>query len=146
MLFKLTFESVYSELNRQGTAEKYILISVRQSDADAGKAFFASLFWKKLHGIAGRLVVFIPFGGASKPSQWLKYHQWQSDWQAISVARHFRDLPIDTVIGNTTTRAALQSFTTTGPTPRQVFTAVERCRAGGTLLLFHHEQYKMQWQ
>ena len=46
MLFKLIFESVYSEPNRQGTAEKYIVISVRQSDADTATAFFASHFEK----------------------------------------------------------------------------------------------------
>ena len=103
MLFKLSFKNIYSEPNIQGTAEKYIVISVRQSDADAAKAFFASHFGKQLHDVAGRSVVCIPFGGASTPSQLLKYHQWQSDWQANFFAKHFRDLPIDTVIGNTTT-------------------------------------------
>ena len=103
MIFKLSFENIYSEPNIQGTAKKYIVISIRQSDADAVKAFFASHFGKQLHDVAGRSVVCIPFGGASTPSQWLKYHQWQSDWQANFFAKHFRDLPIDTVIGNTTT-------------------------------------------
>ena len=37
MLFKLSFENIFSERNRKGTAERYIVISVRQSDVDAAK-------------------------------------------------------------------------------------------------------------
>ena len=63
--FKLTFERVYSEPNRQGTAGIYIVISVRQSDADDAKAFFASHFGNTLHDVAGKAFVYVPLGGAS---------------------------------------------------------------------------------
>ena len=101
-----------------------ILISVRQSDADEAKAFVASHFGKKLHAFAGRAVVYAPLEGVSKPNQWLKIHDWQCDWQGNSTVKNFRDLPIDNSLGTTTIRAALQSFTTPGPSPCRVFTAV----------------------
>jgi hypothetical protein len=40
-----------------------------------------------------------------------------------------------------TTRLALQSFTAPGINKSRVFTAVERCRGGGTLLIFHSGQH-----
>jgi hypothetical protein len=52
----------------------YIVISVRQIDADDAKVFLASHFGNNLHDVAGRAVVYVPLGGASKPTQWLKFH------------------------------------------------------------------------
>jgi hypothetical protein len=48
---------------------------------------------------------------------------------------------IDTVIGDTTTRKALQSCTSPGGNKGRIFTAVEKCRGGGTLLLYHGGQH-----
>ena len=118
----------------------YIVISVCQSDVNDARAFFASHFGNKLHDVAGRAVIFVPLGGSTKPSRWLKCHKWQRDWKTNSIAKHFRDLPIDSALGNTPTRSVLQSFTAPGNTSR-VFTAVERCRGGGSLLLFHRGQH-----
>ena len=138
--FKLSWETVFSEPRRQGDAGKYVVISVSKNDLTDARSFFAKEFGNKLHDVAGRTVIYVPFAG-SKPTQWLKFHECQLDWQTNSIAKHFRDLPIDTVIGNTTTRKALQSCKAPGGSNCRIFTAVERCRNGGTLLLYHGGQH-----
>ena len=138
--FKLSWETVFSEPRRQGTPGKYVVISVSKNDLPDARSFFAKAFGNKLRDVAGRAVIYVPMAG-SKPAQWLKCHDWQLDWQSNSIAKHFRDLPIDTVIGNTTTRLALQSFTAPGGNKGRIFTAVEKCRGGGTLLVCHGGQY-----
>ena len=138
--FKLSWETVFSKTRRQGEAGKYVVIAVSKNDLNDARSFFAKEFGNKHHDVAGRAVIYVPLAG-SKPIQWLKFHEWQLDWQSNSIAKHFRDLPIDTVIGDTTTRKALQSCTAPGGSKGRIFTAVEKCRGGGTLLLYHGGQH-----
>ena len=98
---------------------------------------FYTTFQKKNRDVAGHAVIYIPLGGGSKPSQWLKYHEWKNDWQDTSIVKHLCNLPINVALGATKIRKSFQSFTTTGANPHNVFTAVEMCRGGGKLLLFH---------
>jgi hypothetical protein len=87
--FKISWETVYSEPRRQGAAGMYVVISVSKSDVNDAIAFFASEFGNKLHDVAGRSGIYVPLAG-SKPTQWLKFHEWQRDWQTNSIAKHFR--------------------------------------------------------
>ena len=77
--FKLTFDKVSSEPNGKGAFGMYIMIAVRRSDVDNSKVLFTNHFGKIFHDVAGWAVIYIPLGGGSKPSQWLKYHKWQKD-------------------------------------------------------------------